>query len=131
MQSRLDKKLQQRSLRLIRRICEARGIIPSSYILQGVHIHFGEIQYHGGFSDVSNGEYQGCIVAIKHLRTNKRGLNEIFKVFFDQRRRSPLFTFLPAVLPRGYRLETFIPSEHSTPARGLHLRQHTSLPHSY
>ena len=81
MQSRLDKKLQQRSLRLIRRICEARGIVPSSYTLRGDHIHVGEVQYHGGFSDVSDGEYQGCAVAIKHLKTNKGGSDRIFKVF--------------------------------------------------
>ena len=81
MQSRLNKKLHQRSLRLIRRICEACGIVPSSYILREEQIHVGEIQYHGGFSDVSDGEYQGYTVAIKHLKARKGGSDRIFKVF--------------------------------------------------
>ncbi|KAF9783904.1 kinase-like domain-containing protein [Thelephora terrestris] len=79
MQSGLDTKLRQRSLRLIHKICEARRIIPSSYVLQEEHIRVGDIQYHGGFADVSDGEYQGRTVAIKHLRMNKADPDRIFK----------------------------------------------------
>ena len=76
MHSHLDKKLRRRSLRLIRKICEARAIVPSSYELEEEHIHIKEVQYHGGFADVSDGEYQGRAVAVKCLRMNKS-----FKVF--------------------------------------------------
>ena len=41
----------------------------------------GEIQYYGGFADVSDGEYQGHTVAIKHLKTSKGGSDRVFKVF--------------------------------------------------
>lgn len=82
MQSHLDKKLRRRGLRLIRKICEARGIVPSSYVLQEEHVHVGKMQYHGGFADVSDGVYQGRTVAIKCLKTNRGGPNRIFKVLF-------------------------------------------------
>ena len=45
-------------------------------------MHMGEVQYHWGFADVSDGEYQGHTVAIKHLKTSKGGSDRIFKVFF-------------------------------------------------
>ena len=77
---RPGEKLWQRGLRLIRKISKARRIVPSSYILQEDCIHVGDDRYYGGFAVVSNGEYQGHAVAIKHLQTNEGGQNNIFKV---------------------------------------------------
>ena len=80
MQLHLDNKLWQRCLRLIRKISKARRIVPSSYILQEDCIRIGDVHYYGGFAVVSDGEYQGCTVAIKHLKTNEVGSDTIFKV---------------------------------------------------
>jgi len=76
----LDDKLRQRGLRLVSKICEAHRIIPSSYIIQQELIHVGRVYYHGGFADVSNGEYLGSTVAIKHLRMGEGDSDRIFKV---------------------------------------------------
>ena len=76
----LDRKLRQRCLRLLSKICKSRSIIPKSYILRRRLIHAGRIHYRSGFADVSDGEYLGCPVAIKRLKTNGRDSNKIFKV---------------------------------------------------
>jgi len=55
-------------------------IIPSSYVLRREFIHVGQVYYHGGFADVSDGEYLGCPVAIKRLRMNEGDSDRIFKV---------------------------------------------------
>ena len=56
--------------------------MPSSYVLQEEYIHVGETQYpEGGFADMSDGEYQGCAVAIKNLGMNGDGSGKFFKVF--------------------------------------------------
>jgi hypothetical protein len=43
-------------------------MIPTSYILQQELIHVGRIRYYGGPADVSDGQYLGRAVAIKHLK---------------------------------------------------------------
>ncbi|KAF9651394.1 kinase-like protein [Thelephora ganbajun] len=75
----LDDKLRQRGLRLLSKICKARSIIPSSYVLQQELVYIGRVYYRGGFADVSNGEYLGRPVAIKCLRASEGGSNRIFK----------------------------------------------------
>ena len=40
----------------------------------------GEIHYHSGFADVSNGEYLGRSVAVKRLKVYKGDYENIFKV---------------------------------------------------
>ena len=65
---------------LLSKICKARAIIPSSYLLSAELIRVGRVHYHGGFADVSNGEYSGCPVAIKHLRMSGEGSDRVFKV---------------------------------------------------
>ena len=76
----LDEKLRQRGLRLLSKICKAQRIIPASYVLQDEVISIGSVHNHGGSADVSNGEYLGCPVAIKHLKMNKGDPDKIFKV---------------------------------------------------
>ena len=76
----LDDKLWRRCLLLLSKICKARAIIPSSYLLSAELIRVGRVYYHGGFADVSNGEYLGCPVAIKHLRMNGESSDRVFKV---------------------------------------------------
>lgn len=76
----LDRKLRQRGLRLLSKICKTQRIIPTSYILQKEFIRVGSIQDRGGFSEVSDGEYLGCTVAIKDLKTRKDDFDRIFKV---------------------------------------------------
>ncbi|KAF9648137.1 kinase-like protein [Thelephora ganbajun] len=78
-QSCPDTKLRQRSLLLLSKICKARTIIPSSYVLQKEFISVGRVHYRGGFSDVSNGEYLGCPVAIKCLKVNEEDFDRVFK----------------------------------------------------
>ena len=76
----LDDKLRQRCLLLLCKICKAHGIIPTSYILQWRLIRAGEIRYHGGSTDVSDGEYMGSPVAIKCLKMNEEDSDRVFKV---------------------------------------------------
>ena len=56
-------------------------IIPSSYILQEGSISIGEARFEGGSAVVSDGRYEGRIVAIKGLKMNDGDFNKIFKVF--------------------------------------------------
>lgn len=78
--SYLDDKLRQRCLRLLSKICKAQRIVPASYILQSEFISVGSVQDRGGFSEVSDGEYMGCTVAIKDLKTNEGDFDRFFKV---------------------------------------------------
>jgi len=75
--STLDDKLRRRCLRLLSKICQARKIIPASYVLQQKLIHSGNVCCHGGYGDVSNGEYLRRPVAIKRLKGDPE---RIFKV---------------------------------------------------
>ena len=79
-QSCLDDKRRQRSLLLLSKICKARNILPSSYLLKQKFIHVGRASYHGGFAEVSNGEYLGNPVAIKSLNMNEEDSGRTFKV---------------------------------------------------
>lgn len=76
----LDEKLRLRGLRLLSKICKAHKIIPASYILQQELTRIGRVHYHGGFADVSDGEYSGLSVAIKSLKMNEGDPDRIFKV---------------------------------------------------
>ena len=76
----LDEKLRHRILLLLSKICKARGIIPSSYRLQRDFTHIGRVCYHGGFADVTDGEYLGRPVAIKYLKMDEENSDRIFKV---------------------------------------------------
>ena len=76
----LDDKFRQRGLLLLSKICRSRGIIPASYVLRREHIRVGEVCYHGGFADVSDGEYSGTFVAIKCLKMNEGDPERAFKV---------------------------------------------------
>lgn len=77
-QSSLDDKFQQRGLILLSKICKTCTIIPASYVLQE-EIRIKRICCHGGFADVSKGEYSGLSVAVKRLRVNKGDYDRVFK----------------------------------------------------
>ena len=77
----LDEKLRKQCLHLLYKICKAREMLPTSYVLQQEFTCISGVHYYGGFADVSEGEYLGCRVAIKHLRIGtKDPSNKIFKV---------------------------------------------------
>jgi len=76
----LESKLQQRGLRLLLKICKAHGIVPSSYILRQELVSVGLVYYRSTFTVVSNGEYSGRSVAIKHLKIDKGDTDTTFKV---------------------------------------------------
>jgi hypothetical protein len=80
MLSSLDDKLRRRTIRLIRKISQTWRIVPSSYFLEEEGIHVGEVRFYGGFAVVSDGEYQGLTVAIKHLKMNEGDADKTFKV---------------------------------------------------
>ena len=80
MRSCLDDKLRQRGWRLLSKICKARSILPTSYLLQQELIRAGKVLCHGGFADVSDGEYSGRLIAIKRLRTNEGDSDRVFEV---------------------------------------------------
>ena len=63
------------------KICKTCETLPASYILRQECISIGSVRYYGGFADVSEGQYLGCRVAIKHLRIGmKDASNTVFKV---------------------------------------------------
>ena len=43
-------------------------------------MRIGRVYYHGGFADVSDGEYSGLPVAIKRLKMNEGDPDRVFKV---------------------------------------------------
>ena len=99
----LDEKLRQRCLRLISKICKAHGIIPASYLLQREFVRIGKIHCHGGFADVSEGEYFGCLVAIKRLKMNEREPDRVFRVrLFGLVAIVILQTFIYHISPSDY-----------------------------
>ena len=108
-----DQKLFRRCSRLLYKICKARGILPASYVVQPELTHVGEIEWSGGFADVSKGEYRGRPVAIKHLRIRaKDEFDKVFKVSNPARLgTSQLFSFNLETLSRSSHLETLVPSE--------------------
>ena len=77
----LDEKLRKQCLHLLYKICKTCEMLPATYLLQQDFICVGNVRYCGGFADVSEGEYLGCRVAVKHLRIGTQDLsNKIFKV---------------------------------------------------
>ena len=130
MCSRLDGQHWQRSLRLIRKISKARTIIPTSYTLQAEYIHAGEVRYYGGSADVSEGEYQGHTVAIKHLRM-KGDPDGTFKVSLINLTISILLSLRPAVVSRDRHLEAPIPPEYFALARNIYLYCTSIIPYHY
>lgn len=77
----LDEKLRKQCLHLLYKICKTCEMLPTTYLLQQDFICVGNIRYYGGFADVSEGEYLGRRVVIKHLRIRTQDLsNKIFKV---------------------------------------------------
>ena len=65
---------------LLSKICRAHSIIPTSYVLRRELICVGRVQYHGGFADISSGEYLGFPVAVKRLKMNEGDSDRTFKV---------------------------------------------------
>jgi len=77
----LDERLRRQCLHLLSKICKACETLPASYILQRELKCVDNIRCYGGFADVSEGEYLGRRVAIKHLRFGTGdAFNGIFKV---------------------------------------------------
>ena len=78
----LEVKLRRQCLHLLYKICKACETLPTSYVLQQELISTGKIRCCGGFADVSEGEYLGRRMAIKHLRFRTEDtFSKIFKVF--------------------------------------------------
>lgn len=76
----LDEKLRKQCLYLLYKICKACEMLPTSYTLREEFIHVSNVRYCGGFADVSEGEYLGRRVAVKHLRFGTKDTFKIFKV---------------------------------------------------
>jgi len=56
-------------------------MLPASYVAHPELSHVGELEWVGGFADVSKGEYRGRPVAVKHLRIGaKDNSDKVFKV---------------------------------------------------
>lgn len=80
--SELDGNLRRQCLHLLYKICKTCELLPASYVLRQELMYVGNVRCCGGFADVSEGEYLGRRVAIKHLRFGTEdALNKVFKVF--------------------------------------------------
>jgi len=104
----LDERLFRRSSGLLYKICKARGMFPTSYIVQPEHIHVDEFLWKGGFADVGKGEHRGRPVAVKQLRIERRDeFGSTFKVSnCTQLDGLDSLTLHPATLSGGTDLET-------------------------
>ena len=77
----LDGNLRGQCLHLLYKVCKACELLPTSYVLQQEFINVGNVHCYGGFADVTEGEYLGHRVAIKHLRFGTRdAFSKIYKV---------------------------------------------------
>ena len=101
-QSPLGDKFRRRGLLLLSKICRAQGIIPVSYTLRRELIRDGKIRYHGGFAEVSDGEYAGLPVAIKHLKMHEGDFERMFKVPLISLPRYHWSAFNVQLLPSDY-----------------------------
>lgn len=131
-QLRLDDKHGRRCLRLLSKICKSQKIIPASYNFQSELLRIGGVQDCGGFSQVSDGEYLGCTVAIKDLKTSEGDFDKIFKVHMPVKLRPSSFLngdFRPALLSRGYLLETFITPKYLAFVGGFCINRAASFSH--
>ena len=87
--------------------------MPPSCVLQRELIRVGRVRYHGGSADVSDGEYSGNPVAVKHLKVNDGDLDRTFKVYTSKPPHPlPLLSVRLALMSRNHLLETFAPSKH-------------------
>ena len=81
---------------------------------------------------MSDGEYLGSPVAIKHLRLNEGDSDIVFKVKLINLTDSlPSLNFHSAVMSRDYWLETLVPFEHHAPTGSCCFRRPTLLPHPH
>ena len=118
----------QRGLRLLSKICKAQRILPTSYILRDEVIYVGSVHDHGGFAEVSNGEYLGYPVAIKQLKMTRGDPDKIFKVPSINLAHCLLLSFRPAVMSGDHMVETLIPSKHLASGRGFYVHGPTLFP---
>ena len=115
----LDDKPRQRCLRLLSNICEARRITPASYVLQQELIHAWRVRCHGGFADVSDGEYLGRPVAIKRLKMNGGDSDRIFKVRLCNRPRMTVTQLSPSGCAERSSVGNICPIRTSCPCWGF------------
>ena len=105
--------------------------MPTSYFLQQRLISVGSVFHHGGVTEVSRGEYLGFSVAIKRFKMNEGDSDRIFKVPLVDLCALPLLSFYPAIMPRGHRLETSVPSKHLPFVGDFYVRGFTPFSHSF
>ena len=73
--------LRKQCLHLLYKVCKACELLPTSYVLWQAFMRVGKVRCCSGFVDVSEGEYLGHRVAIKHLRFRMEdAFNKVFKV---------------------------------------------------
>ena len=78
---REDVSLYGRCLRVLRKLCGSREILPSSHFLSDGLVKLGEDPVaHGGSAEVWEGTYEERKVAIKRLRCSNDYLAQIKKV---------------------------------------------------
>jgi hypothetical protein len=127
----LDEKLSRRSSRLLYKICKACGTLPTSYFVQPGLTHVGEVEWCGGFADVSKGEYRGRPVAVKHLRIGTMdGFDKVFKVS-DCARPGALQSLSShsETLPGSSHLETLVPPEYLAAAGSFRVEGPPTFPY--
>jgi hypothetical protein len=130
--SHLDVNLWRRGLRFIRKVSGKLRILPSSYVLLGECIPIGKVRIDRKSAFVTDGAYQGHIVAIKCFDMNEEDSDRVFKVpLMKIVLQSPSLSFRSGVLSRGHHMEIFIPSKHFASAGCFYFPRHTLLAHSH
>ena len=117
----------RKCLRELRRICGARGILPTSYTLSSHLLAMGPEPFaSGGYGDVYDGTLDGSRVCVKRIRMYSRdGPGNAAKVCYRRRHLPcPPSPTNADVLPGGCDVEALDTQKHRTPT-GCH---HRSLP---
>ena len=103
--------------------------MPASYILQQELIRVGRVCHHGGFADVSDGEYLGRPVAVKCLKMEGDS-DRIFKVFAVSPVR-PRRSVSTVALQGDHQLEAPDPPKHTAFVGSFSVRRLMLFPDYY
>lgn len=105
-------------------LCKKCGIkhsLPTLMVVAFSSLHIDRTRLPeagGGFADVYQGEYDGRLVAVKHLQLYTSNDFDIFLsicILFCAAHKEPALNLsLAEVLPGSHHMETPVPSKHST-----------------
>jgi len=118
--ARLDSKLRQVAMDVLRKLCGRIGRLPDSYMLSEKFNVSGMPRTGGGFANVRMGVFNGKDVAVKTLRVSEVDDEAKIRKVGKQVTLSHPGSLIhrTALLPRGGHVEEPVPSKHPQSRRG-------------